>query len=219
MVNPVSQTLGGRMQLAQDLISNGMITNAKKTSNGFVLNGTKRWITNGGIAQVLTVMARTPVPGQQETKVTAFIVTPDMPGFEVVEKRMAKCGVRGSATDAGGEAAAVAVAARVRVWKRATSLGGVESLIEHRASIEGAGTPAPSNLLRMSVGVEDISIDASNMASGFSIVYNQIVPRADLDVIMIAPKAPGHTVRSEFTRGGGIPDLFGRTALGFVPLP
>lgn len=44
-------------------------------------------------------------------------------------------------------------------------------------------------------------------AHGFSILYNQVVPRADLDVIMIAPKAPGHTVRSEFVRGGGVPDL------------
>ena len=44
-------------------------------------------------------------------------------------------------------------------------------------------------------------------AHGFAILYNQVVPRADLDVIMIAPKAPGHTVRSEFVRGGGIPDL------------
>jgi ketol-acid reductoisomerase len=44
-------------------------------------------------------------------------------------------------------------------------------------------------------------------AHGFNIHYNQIVPRADLDVIMIAPKAPGHTVRSEYVKGGGIPDL------------
>ena len=44
-------------------------------------------------------------------------------------------------------------------------------------------------------------------AHGFSIHYNQVVPRADLDVIMIAPKAPGHTVRNEFVNGGGIPDL------------
>lgn len=44
-------------------------------------------------------------------------------------------------------------------------------------------------------------------AHGFSVHYNQVVPRADLDVIMVAPKAPGHTVRSEFVRGGGIPDL------------
>ncbi|HZT48321.1 MAG TPA: PLP-dependent aspartate aminotransferase family protein [Hyphomicrobiaceae bacterium] len=54
----------------------------------------------------------------------------------------------------GGEAAAVATAARVRIWKRATSLGGVESLIEHRASIEGPGSPCPPDLLRLSVGLE-----------------------------------------------------------------
>ena len=65
---------------------------------GYLLNGQKRWITNGGIAQALTVMARTPVEGSNDTKVTAFLVTPDMPGFEVVEARMPKCGVRGSAT-------------------------------------------------------------------------------------------------------------------------
>ncbi len=44
-------------------------------------------------------------------------------------------------------------------------------------------------------------------AHGFNIHFGAIVPREDLDVIMIAPKAPGHTVRTEFTRGGGIPDL------------
>ncbi len=44
-------------------------------------------------------------------------------------------------------------------------------------------------------------------AHGFAIHYNQVVPRSDLDVIMIAPKAPGHTVRNEFVKGGGIPDL------------
>lgn len=75
-------------------------TTATPTADGrgFVINGQKRWITNGGVAQVLTLMARTPVPGSKETKITAFIVTPDMPGFEVVEARMPKCGVRGTAT-------------------------------------------------------------------------------------------------------------------------
>ncbi len=56
----------------------------------------------------------------------------------------------------GGEAAAIAVAAHTQLWKRATSLGGTESLIEHRASVEGAGTPAPADLLRLSVGIEDV---------------------------------------------------------------
>ncbi len=55
----------------------------------------------------------------------------------------------------GGAEAAIATAARVRIWTRATSLGGVESLIEHRASIEGPHTPAPPGLLRLSVGLED----------------------------------------------------------------
>ncbi|MDO8415632.1 MAG: ketol-acid reductoisomerase [Agitococcus sp.] len=44
-------------------------------------------------------------------------------------------------------------------------------------------------------------------AHGFSVLFNQVEPRKDLDVVMIAPKAPGHTVRSEFVRGGGVPDL------------
>jgi cystathionine gamma-synthase len=56
---------------------------------------------------------------------------------------------------AGGQTAAMRVAGRTRLLTRATSLGGVESLIEHRASIEGAGTRAPPNLLRLSIGIEE----------------------------------------------------------------
>jgi alkylation response protein AidB-like acyl-CoA dehydrogenase len=75
-------------------------TTATPSADGrtYILNGEKRYITNGGLAQVLTVMARTPVPGSKDTKVTAFLITPDMPGFEVVEARMPKCGIRGTAT-------------------------------------------------------------------------------------------------------------------------
>jgi alkylation response protein AidB-like acyl-CoA dehydrogenase len=74
-------------------------TTAVPTPDGaaFVLNGEKRYITNGAIAKILTVMARTPAEGGG-TAITAFIVTPDMPGFQVVEPRMEKLGVRGSAT-------------------------------------------------------------------------------------------------------------------------
>jgi alkylation response protein AidB-like acyl-CoA dehydrogenase len=64
---------------------------------GYVLNGTKHYITNGGIAHVLTVAARTP-DGKGGSKVTCFLVTPDMPGFEVIEARAEKCGIRGTAT-------------------------------------------------------------------------------------------------------------------------
>tara|TARA_B100000700_G_scaffold219573_1_gene241584 strand:- start:1023 stop:2174 length:1152 start_codon:yes stop_codon:yes gene_type:complete len=55
---------------------------------------------------------------------------------------------------AGGAKQAIGTAAKTKLWHRATSLGGVESLIEHRASIEGAGTPVPDDLLRLSVGIE-----------------------------------------------------------------
>jgi cystathionine gamma-synthase len=82
---------------------------------------------------------------------------PDHPGHAVAARQM-QGGFGGmlSIRVRGGEGTAIAAAARVEVWKRATSLGGVESLIEHRASIEGSGSPAPPDLLRLSVGIEDV---------------------------------------------------------------
>ena len=81
---------------------------------------------------------------------------PHHPGHDIAARQMAG-GFGGmlSIRLEGGESAAIAAAARVELWKRATSLGGVESLIEHRASIEGAGSPCPPDLLRLSVGLED----------------------------------------------------------------
>jgi cystathionine gamma-synthase len=55
----------------------------------------------------------------------------------------------------GGRDTAMAVAAKTEIFTRATSLGGVESLIEHRASIEGPGTTSPESLLRLSIGLEN----------------------------------------------------------------
>ena len=89
----------------------------------------------------------------------AEVLYPGLPSFagHVVAQRQMKGGFGGmlSVRVKGGERAAIATAARVELWKRATSLGGVESLIEHRASIEGPGTPCPPDLLRLSVGMED----------------------------------------------------------------
>ncbi|HVK10765.1 MAG TPA: acyl-CoA dehydrogenase family protein [Gemmataceae bacterium] len=74
-------------------------TQAVEDGDSYILNGEKRYITNAAIAQVLTVMARTPTPGKPgDSKITAFLVTPDMPGFEIVEARAEKCGIRGTAT-------------------------------------------------------------------------------------------------------------------------
>ncbi|MFO1286283.1 MAG: PLP-dependent transferase [Rubrivivax sp.] len=86
------------------------------------------------------------------------VLYPGLPGAagHEVAKRQMKGGFGGmlSIRVRGGEAAAIATAANVQLWKRATSLGGTESLVEHRASVEGAGTPAPADLLRLSVGLE-----------------------------------------------------------------
>ena len=75
-----------------------MTARPSEDGSHFILNGEKRYITNAAIAQVLTVMARTPVPNSDKTAITAFLVTPDMPGFEMLEKRMPKMGIRGTAT-------------------------------------------------------------------------------------------------------------------------
>ncbi|HEV2039701.1 MAG TPA: PLP-dependent aspartate aminotransferase family protein [Casimicrobiaceae bacterium] len=94
------------------------------------------------------------------------VLYPGLPGFpgHAVAARQMQGGfggmlsirVRGAKNGSvTGENAAIATAANVQLWKRATSLGGVESLIEHRASIEGAGTPVSADLLRLSVGLED----------------------------------------------------------------
>jgi cystathionine gamma-synthase len=82
----------------------------------------------------------------------------NFPGHAVAAKQMTG-GFGGlmSIRTKGGAAGAIATAANVRIWKRATSLGGVESLIEHRASVEGPASPAPPDLLRMSVGIEETS--------------------------------------------------------------
>ena len=82
---------------------------------------------------------------------------PQHPGHDIAARQMENgFGFMLSVQVTGGEAAAVKAAAHVGLYKRATSLGGVESLIEHRASIEGAGSPCPTDLLRLSTGIEDV---------------------------------------------------------------
>lgn len=77
------------------------------------------------------------------------------PGHEIAARQMALFGGMSSFQVKGGLDSAMTVAAKTRVFTRATSLGGTESLIEHRASIEGSGTRTPQNLLRLSIGLEN----------------------------------------------------------------
>ena len=78
------------------------------------------------------------------------------PGHDVAARQMTDgFGSMLSIRVAGGRSAALRVAARVKLWTRATSLGGVESLVEHRASVEGPHSKVPDDLLRLSVGIEE----------------------------------------------------------------
>jgi cystathionine gamma-synthase len=79
---------------------------------------------------------------------------PGHPSHDVASRQMSAFGGMLSLEVKGGREAAMAVAAKTKLFIRATSLGGVESLIEHRASIEGPGTQSPEGLLRASIGLE-----------------------------------------------------------------
>jgi cystathionine gamma-synthase len=79
------------------------------------------------------------------------------PGHEAAKKQMRDFGAIVSFLVKGNKEEAIQIAQRVRVFTNATSLGGTESLLEHRKSVEGPDSPTPDNLIRLSVGLEDIT--------------------------------------------------------------
>ena len=80
---------------------------------------------------------------------------PNHPGHEIAKRQMSMFGGMLSLEVKGDQEAAMKVAGATKIFIRATSLGGVESLIEHRASVEGPGTTSPESLLRLSIGLEN----------------------------------------------------------------
>ena len=135
-----------------------------RTQLGAVLGPFEAWLLLRGM-RTLDVRARTQAatalllaPRLAEHPAIAQVLYPGLsshPGHAVAARQMSGFGAMLSIRPKGGETAAIATAAKVELWKRATSLGGVESLLEHRASVEGADSPCPSDLLRLSVGLED----------------------------------------------------------------
>jgi cystathionine gamma-synthase len=98
---------------------------------------------------------------------------PQHPGHDIAARQMeGGFGYMMSVQVKGGEPAAIATAARVNLWKRATSLGGVESLIEHRASIEGPDTPCPPDLLRLSTGIEAVDDLFSDLSEALELAHH-----------------------------------------------
>ncbi len=108
--------------------------------------------------------------GHAKVSLVLYPGLPSHPGHAVAARQMqGGFGAMLSLRIAGGEAAAKAVAARLQVFKRATSLGSVESLVEHRASVEGPGTFCPDDLLRLSIGIEstaDLIADLEQALAG-----------------------------------------------------
>ena len=122
------------------------------------------WLTLRGIR---TLHVRMPVHSANAGRIARFLQDhprvaavhypglPGHPGHDVAARQMTDFGGMLSFQVSGGKAAAMGVAANVRLFVRATSLGGTPSLIEHRASIEGPDTNTPDDLLRVSVGLEN----------------------------------------------------------------
>jgi cystathionine gamma-synthase len=119
-----------------------------------VLRGirTLPWRMRAHCANAQTVAARLAAhPGVERVHYPGLASDP---GHAVAQRQMAAPGGMLSFVVPGGRARAFEVAARLRLFTRATSLGGPESLVEHRASIEGEKTRAPEGLLRLSIGLE-----------------------------------------------------------------
>lgn len=95
--------------------------------------------------------------GHPELEAVLYPGLESHPGNDIAKKQM-QGGFGGmlSLRVKGGEKGALSVAAKCKVFVRATSLGGVESLIEHRYSIEGPSSPIPNDLLRLSIGIEHV---------------------------------------------------------------
>jgi cystathionine gamma-synthase len=137
---------------------------ANRVQMGGILGPFEAWLLLRGLrtlfARVLLACASAQLIAERlsvhpKVREVLYPGLPGFPGHDIARRQMdGGFGAMLSIRVQGGKTAAIATAARVRVWKRATSLGGVESFIEHRASIEGSTSPVPPDLLRLSVGLE-----------------------------------------------------------------
>ena len=135
-----------------------------RRSAGAVLGPFEAWLLQRGMRTLFVRVRRSSetalaiarhLEGHSALKAVLYPGLPSHPGYEVARRQMMG-GFSGmlSIRVADGEAGAMAVAGSVQVFRRAVSLGGVESLIEHRRSTEGPSSPVPDDLLRLSIGLE-----------------------------------------------------------------
>lgn len=134
-----------------------------QTVGGGVLDPFSAWLTLRGLRSLHVRLAAqctstealaTFLAERTDVEAVYFPGLPTHPGHAVARQQMQRFGAMLSVVVVGGEPRARAVASGTRVFRQATSLGGTESLVEHRASVEGPGSRAPGGLLRLSIGLE-----------------------------------------------------------------
>ncbi len=135
-----------------------------QTTGGAVPSPFDAWLVHRGMASMVCRFRQQCASAQ---RVAEFLTShagvervhyPSLPshaGHAIATRQMRMFGGMVAVQVKGGAPEALAAAARLRLFTRATSLGGVESLVEHRKSIEGPESPTPDNLLRLSIGLED----------------------------------------------------------------
>ena len=169
-LNGHSDLVAGALVVSRDFLASETTApvwakvRALRAGNGAVLGAFDAWLLQRGMRTVFVRVQRQcdtalsialHFEGHPKIQVL-YPGLPSAPGHAVATGQM-DSGFGGmlSFRIEGGREAAIAFAAACRIFRRATSLGGVESLIEHRASIEGPSSPVPDDLLRISVGIED----------------------------------------------------------------
>ncbi|MGQ0664168.1 MAG: trans-sulfuration enzyme family protein [Pseudomonadota bacterium] len=151
-----------------------------RAAGGGVLGPVEAWLLLRGMRTLFLRVAAASRSAQAiadrlagHAKISA-VLYPGHPGHagHAIAARQMRGGFGGmlSLRAKGGEAAAWRLAANLKVFKRATSLGGVESLVEHRASVEGPGTPCPPDLLRLSIGIEDTADLIADLERGLATI-------------------------------------------------
>lgn len=158
-----SDVMGGVLVAREETEFFARVRTVQRTAGG-ISSPFDSWLVHRGIK---TLPWRVRAQTANATSVTNFLAShpsvetvhyPGLashPGHDVAARQMRLFGGMASFQVRGGRAEALAVAAKCQVFTRATSLGGVESLIEHRASVEGPSTRAPESLLRLSIGLEN----------------------------------------------------------------
>ncbi len=176
-LNGHSDVIAGALVTAKDDEFWQRIKQVRK-NGGAILGTFEAWLSLRGLR---TLFVRVPAACRNAQKIAEHfskhtriesVLYPGLPSASghAVAARQMQGGFGGmlSLRVKGGEAGAIRLAARTQLWKRATSLGGVESLIEHRASVEGTNSPAPVDMLRLSTGIEDADDLRADLEQGLA---------------------------------------------------